>query len=120
MNDITWGGVLTTASDVLFSGGKEGYFFALDARTGDLLWKVRARRAGQQRADDLLGQRQAVRHRRRGQFALRVRATAVAAGVSRPVNVRLKADATGALRFRRIRRLPRRPTTRRRRGRCPA
>jgi alcohol dehydrogenase (cytochrome c) len=40
MNDITWGGVLTTASDVLFSGGKEGYFFALDARSGDLLWKV--------------------------------------------------------------------------------
>jgi len=40
MNDITWAGVLTTASDVLFGGGKEGYFFALDARTGDLLWKV--------------------------------------------------------------------------------
>ena len=40
MNDITWGGVLTTASDLLFSGGKEGYFFALDARTGELLWKV--------------------------------------------------------------------------------
>ena len=40
MNDITWAGVLTTASDVLFSGGKEGYFFALDARSGDLLWKV--------------------------------------------------------------------------------
>src|SRR4029434_8673969 len=40
MNDITWGGVLTTASDVLFSGGKEGYFFALDARTGALLWKA--------------------------------------------------------------------------------
>jgi alcohol dehydrogenase (cytochrome c) len=39
MSDITWGGVLTTASDVLFSGGKEGYFFALDARTGALLWK---------------------------------------------------------------------------------
>lgn len=39
MNDITWGGVLTTASDLLFSGGKEGYFFALDARTGALLWK---------------------------------------------------------------------------------
>ncbi len=34
MSDITWGGVLTTASDLLFSGGKEGYFFALDARTG--------------------------------------------------------------------------------------
>jgi alcohol dehydrogenase (cytochrome c) len=40
MNDITWGGVLTTASDVLFSGGKEGYVFALDARTGELLWKA--------------------------------------------------------------------------------
>ena len=40
MNDITWAGVLTTASDLVFSGGKEGYFFALDARSGDLLWKV--------------------------------------------------------------------------------
>ena len=40
MNDITWAGVLTTASDLLFGGGKEGYFFALDARSGDLLWKV--------------------------------------------------------------------------------
>jgi len=40
MNDITWAGVMTTASDVLFSGGKEGYFLALDARNGDLLWKV--------------------------------------------------------------------------------
>ena len=39
MADITWAGVLTTATDVLFSGGKEGYFFALDARTGELLWK---------------------------------------------------------------------------------
>ena len=39
MNDITWAGVLTTASDLVFSGGKEGYFFALDARSGDLLWK---------------------------------------------------------------------------------
>jgi outer membrane protein assembly factor BamB len=40
MSDITWGGVLTTASDLLFSGGKEGYFFALDARNGELLWKM--------------------------------------------------------------------------------
>jgi alcohol dehydrogenase (cytochrome c) len=30
---------LTTASDLLFSGGNEGYFFALDARSGALLWK---------------------------------------------------------------------------------
>ena len=40
MNDITWAGVLTTASDLVFGGGKEGYFFALDARTGALLWKA--------------------------------------------------------------------------------
>ncbi len=40
MNDITWGGVLSTASDLIFSGGKEGYFLALDARTGALLWKM--------------------------------------------------------------------------------
>lgn len=40
MNDITWAGVLSTAGDVVFSGGREGYFFALDARNGTLLWKI--------------------------------------------------------------------------------
>src|SRR5207249_2281191 len=40
MNDVTNAGVLTTASDLLFSGGREGYFFALNARNGQLLWKV--------------------------------------------------------------------------------
>ena len=39
MNDVTDSGVLTTATDLLFAGGREGYFFALDARTGGLLWK---------------------------------------------------------------------------------
>ncbi len=39
MTDITDAGVLTTASDLLFSGGREGFFYALDARTGALLWK---------------------------------------------------------------------------------
>jgi alcohol dehydrogenase (cytochrome c) len=39
MTDVTDAGVLTTASDLLFSGGREGFFFALDARTGVLLWK---------------------------------------------------------------------------------
>jgi alcohol dehydrogenase (cytochrome c) len=38
MNDVTDAGILTTASDVLFSGGREGYFYALDARNGELLW----------------------------------------------------------------------------------
>jgi alcohol dehydrogenase (cytochrome c) len=40
MNDVTDAGILTTASDLLFSGGREGYFYALDARTGALLWKT--------------------------------------------------------------------------------
>jgi alcohol dehydrogenase (cytochrome c) len=39
MYDLTTSGILTTASDVLFTGGREGYFQALDARTGALLWK---------------------------------------------------------------------------------
>ena len=39
MADITWGGVLSTAGDLVFGGGREGYFLALDARTGELLWR---------------------------------------------------------------------------------
>lgn len=39
MYDLTNSGILTTASDLLFTGGREGYFQALDARTGALLWK---------------------------------------------------------------------------------
>jgi alcohol dehydrogenase (cytochrome c) len=39
MVDFTDAGILTTASDLLFSGGREGFFYALDARTGALLWK---------------------------------------------------------------------------------
>jgi len=42
MPDVTASGILTTASDVLFTGGRQGYFHALDARTGKLLWKVTA------------------------------------------------------------------------------
>jgi alcohol dehydrogenase (cytochrome c) len=40
MSDITWGGVLATAGDLVFGGGRDGYFLALDARTGDLLWRA--------------------------------------------------------------------------------
>jgi alcohol dehydrogenase (cytochrome c) len=40
MTDVTDSGILVTASDVLFTGGREGYFQALDARTGALLWKT--------------------------------------------------------------------------------
>jgi alcohol dehydrogenase (cytochrome c) len=39
MLDVSDAGILTTGSDLLFSGNREGYFFALDARTGKELWK---------------------------------------------------------------------------------
>jgi alcohol dehydrogenase (cytochrome c) len=39
MRDVSDGGILTTGSDLLFSGNREGYFFALDAKTGKELWK---------------------------------------------------------------------------------
>ena len=42
MADVTASGILTTASDLLFTGGREGFFQALDARTGKLLWKTNA------------------------------------------------------------------------------
>ena len=38
--DVTDSGILTTASDLLFTGGREGYFYALDARSGAVLWKA--------------------------------------------------------------------------------
>ena len=40
MTDVTDSGILTTATDVLFTGGREGYFQALDARSGKLLWNA--------------------------------------------------------------------------------
>lgn len=38
--DVSDSGMLTTASDLLFTGGREGYFHAIDARTGELLWNI--------------------------------------------------------------------------------
>ena len=40
MVNFTESGVLSTASDLVFSGGMDGTFVALDARTGELLWHV--------------------------------------------------------------------------------
>src|SRR6185503_14750995 len=40
MTDVTDSGVLSTASDLVFAGGREGYFYALDAKTGAVLWKA--------------------------------------------------------------------------------
>ena len=38
--DVSDGGMLTTASNILFTGGREGHFHALDAATGDHIWKA--------------------------------------------------------------------------------
>ena len=36
-----WSGALVTAGDVVFYGTMEGWFKAVDARTGKLLWKYK-------------------------------------------------------------------------------
>jgi alcohol dehydrogenase (cytochrome c) len=38
--DVTDAGILTTATDLLFTGNREEHFFALHAGTGKLLWKA--------------------------------------------------------------------------------
>ena len=38
--DVTDSGILTTASDLLFTGSRDGSFYALDARTGAELWRA--------------------------------------------------------------------------------
>jgi alcohol dehydrogenase (cytochrome c) len=40
MKDVMDGGLLTTASDLLFGGGREGFFYALDANNGTVLWQA--------------------------------------------------------------------------------
>ena len=37
--DVSDSGMLSTAADMLFTGGREGYIHALDAVSGELLWK---------------------------------------------------------------------------------
>ena len=40
MADVSESGILSTASDVVFTGNREGHFFALDAKDGKLLWRT--------------------------------------------------------------------------------
>jgi alcohol dehydrogenase (cytochrome c) len=40
MADVSMSGILTTSSDLLFAGGREGWFWAMDARTGNELWRA--------------------------------------------------------------------------------
>lgn len=39
MSDVTDSGILTTAGNLVFAGGREGYFYALDAESGEELWR---------------------------------------------------------------------------------
>jgi alcohol dehydrogenase (cytochrome c) len=50
-HDVTDSGILTTDGDMLFSGNREGYFMALDARNGNVLW--RAMTSGQMSASPM-------------------------------------------------------------------
>ena len=38
--DVTDSGILTTTTDLLFVGNREEHFYALHARTGDVLWRT--------------------------------------------------------------------------------
>jgi alcohol dehydrogenase (cytochrome c) len=40
MTDVTDTGIVTTATDLLITGGREGYLQILDARNGTLLWRT--------------------------------------------------------------------------------
>ena len=77
MTDVTDSGILTTASDLLFSGGREGYFFALDARTGRAAVEDERRRRRLGRTDDVRDRRPAARRDLGRQLALRLRAAAM-------------------------------------------
>ena len=39
MTDVTSAGILTSASNLLFTGNREGHFHVLDAENGDVLWR---------------------------------------------------------------------------------
>ena len=39
MSDVTDSGVLSTTTDLVFAGGREGFFYGLDAKTGKELWR---------------------------------------------------------------------------------
>ena len=50
MTDVTDSGIVTTASDLLIAGGREGYLQILDVRNGQLVWKASsARKCGRTR-----------------------------------------------------------------------
>ncbi len=59
-----WGGVLTTAGNLVFYGTPEGYLKAVDAKTGEVLWKFNTGSGVVGSADHLGAGRRAVCRRR--------------------------------------------------------
>ena len=59
----SWAGVLTTQGGLAFSGNDEGYFVALDAGSGKVLWEECPRRAHHRVSDYLLRSGETVRGR---------------------------------------------------------
>ncbi len=76
--DVSSSGILTTATDLLFTGSREGYFYALDARTGDAALAHEPRRPGRERPDVVCRRRRAVRRRCVRQRVIRLRLAEVA------------------------------------------
>jgi alcohol dehydrogenase (cytochrome c) len=40
LTDVSDSGILTTSTDLLFVGSRDGSFYALNARTGEQLWRA--------------------------------------------------------------------------------
>jgi hypothetical protein len=80
MADVVDAGVLSTASDLLFTGGREGYALVLDAKTWRVAVEGERRWIGLERADDVHDRRPAVCGVCGWQLVVRVRAASVGAG----------------------------------------
>ena len=77
MSQVTDSGVLTTATNLVFAGGREGYFYALDAPRRQAALEIHARRPGRQRPDHVRRQRQAICVGRGRKWSLHFRAATV-------------------------------------------
>ena len=72
--DVTDSGILTTASDLLFTGGREGLLPRARRAHRNAVVEGEPRRPDRHRSDHLRGRRQAVRVHHRGQLAGDLRA----------------------------------------------
>ncbi len=96
MVSYTESGVLSTGGDLVFGGGMEGNFVALNAKTGR---SSVARQSGwteRKRAYQLCSERQAVHHWNRRGRHVRVRAAELVSSICKRSNSSTGPDATSA------------------------